>query len=338
VRSYHLETPGRPEGIVLRVEDDPLPGPTGILVRVHAAALNRRDLLILQRRYSLPAMPDVVPVSDGAGEVVAVGDAVTRFRVGDRVLGSYWPRWHDGRLRPELVDQLGCTLDGMLREYAVLDEQWAVPAPGDLSWVEAATLPCAGVTAWTSLFGEQPVRPGQTVLVLGTGGVSLFALQLARAAGCQVVATTSSGAKVARLLALGADHVVDVTECPDWGPRVRELTGGQGVDRVVETGGPDTIEQSMRAAARYAQIVLLITASARRSGIEIPNAAYASSLATIRRVFVGSRADLEALAGAVARLRLRPVVDRVFDFADAREAFRYYLRGEVFGKVVVRVS
>lgn len=342
MRAYHLEAFGKVEGIVLR--DDaaarPVPaGPTGIVVRVRAASLNKRDLLILHERYPLAAVPGVVPLSDGAGEVVAVGEAVTRFAVGDRVSCAYFPRWHDGRISPDFFDQPGCTLDGMLTEYAVLDEQWVVRVPDHLTWEEAATLPCAAVTAWNALTGADagPPLPGRSVLTLGTGPVALFAVQFAKLLGCRVVSTTSSEEKADRLKALGADAVVNYARIPEWGAEVRELTDG-GADLVVETGGPDTIEQSVRASSLHGEIALLTTGSATRAGIEISHAAYASSLATIRRVFVGSRAQFEAMNRAVAAHELHPVVDRVLPFEEAQAAYRGYAADSPFGKVVIRVG
>ncbi|MCX4776405.1 zinc-dependent alcohol dehydrogenase family protein [Streptomyces sp. NBC_01264] len=338
MRAYHLETFGTIEGIALRDHGGPRPvpaGPTGIVVRVRAASLNKRDLLILRERYPLPAVPGVVPLSDGAGEVVAVGEAVTRFAVGDRVSCTYFPRWRDGRITPDLVDQPGCTLDGMLAEYALLDEEWAVRVPHHLTWEEAATLPCAAVTAWNALTGGEggAPLPGQSVLTLGTGPVAPCAKLL----GCRVVSTTSSEEKADRLKALGSDAVLDYVRTPEWGSAVRELTDG-GADLVVETGGPDTIEQSVRASSLYGQIALLITASATKSGIGISHAAYASSLATIRRVFVGSRTQFESMNRAVATHGLRPAIDRVLPFEDAHEAYRGYAEDAPFSKVVVRVG
>lgn len=339
MRCYRLEKGGHLDGIVPREEPMPTPKPTDILVRVHAVSLNRRDALILHERYPLPSAPDVIPISDGAGEVVAVGAEVTRFQVGDRIVGGYWPRWHDGRLRPELLDQPGCTLDGMLTEYALLDQQWAVHVPGHLSWEEAATLPCAGVTAWNSIVGGEPLRPGQTVLTLGTGSVSLFALQFAKMLGCRVISTTSSEIKAGRLKALGADHVINYIDTPEWGQAVRELTEGRGADLIVETNGPATIEQSVRAAALYGQIVLLaVSAPTGRSHIEISGEAYGSTLATIRRIFAGNRADHEAMNQAISAHHLRPVIDRVFGFAETHDAFTYYLDGKPFGKVIIRID
>ncbi|WP_328924275.1 NAD(P)-dependent alcohol dehydrogenase [Streptomyces sp. NBC_00190] len=341
MRAYHLETFGDIEGIVRRDTGSAVPepaGPADIVVAVRAASLNRRDLLILNGRYPLPAVPGVVALSDGAGEVVAVGEAVTRFAVGDRVAGTYFPRWRSGRITPDALDQPGCTLDGMLAEYAVLDEQAAVRVPGHLTWEEAATLPCAAVTAWSALTGGEPLLPGRTVLTLGTGPVALFSVQFAKLLGCRVVATTSDADKADRLKALGADEVVDYVRIPEWGAKVKELTDGRGADLVVETGGPETIEQSVRASSLYGEIALLVTGSTRKAGIEVSHAAYASSLATIRRVFVGSRDRFEDMNLAVAAHELRPRVGRVHSFEEVHAAYRGYVADPPFGKVVIRVG
>jgi NADPH:quinone reductase-like Zn-dependent oxidoreductase len=334
MQAYHLERFGSVDGIVLGECREPACGPTEIVVRVQAASLNRRDIMILAQSYPLPARPGVVPLSDGAGEVVAVGSEVTRFGPGDRVTGSYFARWRDGRFAPDLVDQLGCTLDGMLAEFIVMDEQWAVRLPDHLGWDEAATLSCAGVTAWNTV-ASSGLAPGNTVLTLGTGGVSLFAIQFARLAGCRVIAVTSRGDKAERLRALGADHVIDRTATPGWGEAVRDLTGGGGADLIVETIGPETLDQSLVASALHGQIVLLITSSARRPRIELTGAEWAGKLTTLRRVFVGSRADLEAMVEAIAVHKLRPVIERTFPFAEAREAYGFFMGGDVFGKVVI---
>lgn len=338
MRAYRIQEFNRVEGIVLRTEDEPAPGPTDIVVRVRAASINRRDLMILHRMYPLAARAHVVPLSDGAGEVVAVGAAVTRFQVGDRVTGSYFPRWRDGRLANDLVDQLGCTVDGMAAEYAVLDEQWAVRLPDHLDWEEAACLSCAGVTAWCSVFGSGAARPGRTVLTLGSGDVSLFTVQFAKLAGCRVIATTSQDERADRLRQLGADEVVNYARTPAWGSAVRELTGGEGVDLVVETMGPATIEQSLAAVARYGEIVVLIWRSPDQPAMVLPAAVYGPTLATIRRLFVGPRVELEAMTRAVSLHRLRPVVDRVFEFERLHEAYGYTQQRSRFGKVVLRVA
>jgi NADPH:quinone reductase-like Zn-dependent oxidoreductase len=337
MRSYRLEKLGGVEGIVLSEGERPTPGPTEILLRVHAASLNRRDVLIMDGSYPLPSRQGVIPLSDGAGEVVAVGEAVTRFEVGDRVTGSYWPRWHDGRLRADLIDQLGCTVDGMLTEYALLDEKAAAAVPEHLTWAEAAGLTCAGVTAWTSLVGGEGLNPGQTVLTLGSGDVSLFAIQFAKLLGCQVISTTSSDAKAEGLRALGADHVINYVNTPDWAPEVRRLTGGAGADLIVETQGPATIEQSVRAAGLYGEIVLLRVSGGGAAGVQISGAAYSATMATIRREFVGSRTDLESMNQAISLHGLRPQVDREFGFDEAQDAYRYYLEDTSFGKVIINV-
>ncbi|MEY9910590.1 NADPH:quinone reductase-like Zn-dependent oxidoreductase [Catenulispora sp. MAP12-49] len=335
MRTYRLSGPGSPDDITLGTEDVPTPGPTQLLVKTRAASINRRDLLITAGRYPLPARTGVVPLSDGAGEVVAVGGAVSRFAAGDRITASYWPRWISGPLRPEVIDQLGCTVDGWLSEYALIDENAAVLVPDHLSWAEAAALPCAGVTAWNALTRPGTLVAGQTVLLLGTGDVSLFAAQLAKAMGCRVIATTSSAAKAERLRELGVDEVVDYAASPEWSKEVRALTGGTGADLVVETQGPATFGQSLRAAATYAQICLLWVVSPRPEVLTITEDDLSGSLATIRREFVGNRSELEALCRAVAAHRIRPVVDRVFGFGDAVEAYRSYRDEESFGKVVI---
>lgn len=333
MQSYRLEEFGDIGKLAVREVPMPEPGANQILVRVRATSLNRRDTMILNGTYPLTPRPGIVPLSDGAGEVVAVGDDVTRFAVGDRVTGSYFARWINGRMHPGIVDQLGCTLDGMLSEYALLDEQWAVRLPDHLSWQEAATFTCAGLTAWSTLTGSEIPKPGQWVLVIGSGGVALFALQFAKLMGCRVAAVTSRAEKADGLRALGADLVVTSTETPEWGMKLREATGG--IDLVVETGGPATFPQSLIASALYGRIVLLTVQDKNGKSIEIPGAVYQRSLVTIGRLFVGSRGGLEAMLAAVATHRLKPIIDKAFPFAKAREAYRYFEQGDVFGKVVI---
>lgn len=285
--SYQFEDFGDIEKLVVREAAMPQPTAGQILVRVHATSLNRRDAMILNGTYPLAPRAGIVPLSDGACEVVAVGDGVTRFAVGDRVTGSYFARWIDGRMHPGIVDQLGCTLDGMLSEYALLDEEWAVRLPDHLSWQEAATFTCAGLTAWSALTGAEIPKPGQWVLVIGSGGVALFALQFAKLMGCRVAAVTSRAKKAERLRALGADLVVAADETREWGMELRAATGG--IDLVVETGGPATFAQSLIASALYGRIVLLTVQDKNGKSVEIPGAIYQRSLVTIGRLFVGSR-------------------------------------------------
>jgi NADPH:quinone reductase-like Zn-dependent oxidoreductase len=338
MRTYVLQTAGDPAGIVAVERDVPTPGPHDVLVRVRAASLNKRDLFILNGTYPIPATPGVVPLSDGAGEVVATGDRVTRLRVGDRVAGNYFARWKAGPLAPDVFAQLGCTLDGMLTEYALLDEQWAVKIPEYLSWEQAATLPCAAVTAWNCLVGPVPVVAGQTVLTLGTGGVSLFVLQFAKALGARVIVTTSSQQKAERLRAMGADVVINYAEHSEWSGQVRAATEGKGADLVVETMGADTIEQSMRSVALHGQVMLLIVRGVQRPNLQISSEAYGATMATLRRVFVGNRGSFEAMNRALAQANIKPVVDRVFGFSQSQEAYRSYMQGRAFGKVVIAGS
>jgi NADPH:quinone reductase-like Zn-dependent oxidoreductase len=337
MRTYRLgRFGGGLDGLTMQEEMEQVPGPDQIIMRVHAASLNRRDTMILDGSYPLPSRDNVVPLSDGAGEIVAIGQAVTRFAVGDRVTGSYFARWIDGGLTPALIDQLGCTLDGMLSEYAVLDEQWAVRLPDHLDWREAASLSCAGLTAWSSLTGAGQILPGQWVLVIGTGGVALHALQFARLLGCRVAAVTSRGAKAGKLEELGADLVIDAGRTPEWGRAIREQTGG--IDLVVETGGPATFAQSLAACGLHGRIVLLTVQDSRGGSVEIPGALYQRSLVRIDRVFVGNRTGLETMLRAIDAHKMKPVIDRSFPFAEVREAYRHFQRGDLFGKVTVDIA
>src|SRR5271154_2202790 len=239
MEAYHIDHFGSVDGIVRRSSDDPQPGPKDVLMRVRSSSLNYRDLMVLKGGGRGPTKPGVIPLSDGAGEVAAIGDGVTRVKVGDRIAGCFHPRWFGGPIRSEyLTDRLGANLDGMLAEYAVVSEEAVVAMPSHLSFEEAATLPCAAVTAWVALTGHRRVTAGDTVLTQGSGGVAIFALQFARLLGAQVIATTSSNEKAERLKALGAAAVINYVETPDWDAKARELTDGRGVDCIVEIGGP----------------------------------------------------------------------------------------------------
>ncbi|MEV5875798.1 NAD(P)-dependent alcohol dehydrogenase [Streptomyces sp. NPDC052101] len=335
VRSYHLGSGGGLEGLSLRSHEPRTPGPGEVAVAVRAVSLGFRELLVLHGRYVLPVRPDVVPVSDGAGEVVAVGPDVRRVRPGDRVASTVFPHWLDGPLEPDLLPQLGGTLDGMLTELAILPETALVPVPGHLSYAEAATLPCAAVTAWNALTGDgHGVRGGQTVLTTGSGGVSLFAVQFAKLLGARVIATTGSPDKEGRLRDLGADEVVDRRDVPDWHSAVRALTGGRGVDRVIDTAG--TLEQSLKSVAVEGHVALVGSVSGAWSPID-PRLLFGVA-ATVRAVAVGSRAQFTAMNDAITAHRLRPVVDRVFPFERAAEAYRYYESASPLGKVVISVG
>jgi NADPH:quinone reductase-like Zn-dependent oxidoreductase len=313
--------------------DVPAPGRGQVLVRIRANALNYRDLVVARGEHP-NLRPGLVPLSDGAGEVVGIGTEVDRVRVGDRVVASYNQAWISGPPEAEFLGgMLGGWIDGVLAEYVLLDQQGVVRLPDHLSFEEGATLPCAGVTAWSSLTCGAPLRAGQTVLVQGTGGVSIFALQIALLSGCRVIATTSSEAKAERLRALGADHVVNYVETPDWGRAVREATGGRGVDRIVEVGGPGTLEQALGCAAVGAQIALVGYVAGLGAQIN-PRLLMRPGLG-VHGLAVGSRSDLAALAAALEARRVRPVIDRVFPFEDAKPAYRHLESRGHFGKVVI---
>jgi NADPH:quinone reductase-like Zn-dependent oxidoreductase len=322
----------------LKVTDypQPQPGHQEILLKVRAVSLNYRDLLVVKGIYN-PKMPlPRVPVSDGVGEVVQVGPGVTRVKTGQRVAGIFMQKWLAGDVNEARArSALGGAIDGMLAEYVVLNEEGVVAVPEHLSDEEAATLPCAAVTAWQGLVTDGQVKPGDSVLVQGTGGVSLFALQFARLAGARVLITSSSDAKLQRARELGAAEGINYKTTPEWGERVRELTGGRGVDHVVEVGGAGTLGQSLRAVRMGGQISLIgILASGTGQVNPLP---ILMKRVRVQGVFVGPRQTFEDMNRAITAHNLRPVVDRVFPFAEAVEALRYLESAAHFGKVCIRL-
>lgn len=315
----------------------PAPGPGEVLIRVRACSLNYRDQLIVKGQYFGGAIDrDLTPLSDGAGEVEAVGDGVTAFAPGDRVAGTFFQNWRAGPPNPDPGVALGAPpAAGMLSEYVVLPERGVVPIAASLSFEEAATLPCAGVTAWNALMeGPRAVGPGSSVLVLGTGGVSLLALAIARAAGARVIATSSSDEKLARIRALGADETINYRTTPDWGAAAATLAGG-GVDHVVEVGGAGTLAQSMAAVGFNGEVALIGVLT--RSGETGPHALMLKG-ASLRGIFVGSAAMAIALNRAIDATGIKPAVDRVFAFDEAKAAYDYQSSPHLFGKVVIRVD
>lgn len=337
MKAYEIETGGASLDALHRVErNDPEPGPGEVLVRVRAAALNARDQAVVAGRYRGQAVQrPTIPLSDGAGDVVAVGSGVSRFAVGDRVAGMFFQGWIDGRFRPEYGSRsLGSPLDGMLAESVVLDQDGLVKVPSNLDFDQAATLPCAAVTAWHALMAWGAVRPGETVLAIGTGGVSIFALQFAKAAGARVVITSSSDEKLERARALGADETVNYRATPEWEREVLRLTDGRGADRVVEVGGA-TLPQSLAALAFGGRIHLAGFVSGREFSMAAP--AFVGKNATLESVNVGSGTMFEAMNHAIDQNGIVPVVDRVFGFDDAMEAYRYQVSDALFGKVVISI-
>ncbi|GAA0319728.1 NAD(P)-dependent alcohol dehydrogenase [Sphingomonas oligophenolica] len=317
--------------------EKPAPGPGEILIRVHACSLNYRDQAIVKGQYfGGPISRDLTPLSDGAGIVEAVGDGVTGYKPGDRVAGTFFQNWRAGPPNPNPGVALGAVpADGMLSEYVVLPEQGIVPLAETLSFEEAATLPCAGVTAWNALMeGPRAVGPGSSVLILGTGGVSLLALAIAKAAGARVIATSSSDEKLARVRALCADEVINYRTTPDWGVAAARLAGG-GVDHVVEVGGAGTLQQSMAAVGYNGEVALIGVLT--REGETGPHALMLKG-ASLRGIFVGSASMAIALNRAIDATGIKPQIDRVFAFDQARQAYEYQASPDLFGKVVIRVD
>lgn len=337
MKSYYASKAGGLAGLIVKEHTISQPGKGEILMKVKATALNFRELMIIiSGTYPLPVKEPFVPIADGAGEVVAVGEGVTIFKVGDRVAAVVFPQWRDGPFSIEFSEQLGGSLDGMLTEYKILPEHAVVSVPAHLTWEEAAAFPCAGVTAWNALTGGRRLMAGETVLTLGTGGVSLFAIQFAKLFGARVIATTSSDEKAVRLKHIGVDEVINYRANPDWHVTVRELTGGHGADHIIEVGGAGTLEKSLKAMTLTGEISLIGWLSNDKPLIDIN--IFASTVGSMRRIAVGSRAHNIEMNRAVSTANLRPVVDRVFHFTEAQEAFEYFASGKYFGKVVISNS
>lgn len=336
MKAYHLTAQTGPDALQLNDVPEPHPGPGQVTVRVRATALNYRDLLIASGRYAAPVTLPLIPLSDGAGEIAAVGAGVTRWRPGDRVAGTFFQNWQTGPIRREASQAaLGGSLNGMLAEIVALAAEGVVAVPAHLSFEEAATLPCAAVTAWNAVVTTGKVAADQTVLVLGTGGVSLFALQFAKLHGARVLVTSSSEEKLARATALGADATINYRTTPDWDQAVLRLTDQRGVDQVVEVGGRDTFPKSLRALALGGTISVIGGVSGFSSEVPLPDIFWRSAL--VRGIYVGNRDMFEAMNRAIAHHHLTPVVDRVFPFAEAPAAYRYQESGAHFGKVVIRL-
>ncbi|HLP25003.1 MAG TPA: NAD(P)-dependent alcohol dehydrogenase [Acidobacteriota bacterium] len=322
----------------LRLADAALPQPARgeVLVRWRAFSLNYRDLVIVEGSY-LPQLPmPFVPLSDGAGEIVAVGDGVTDWQIGDRVVGHYVQSWQSGRATPESLRLAlaSAALPGVAREFSVLPAHGIVRLPAHLSFEEGATLPIAAVTAWNALFAPRDLLPGATVVLEGTGGVSLFGLQLAHAAGLRTIITSSSDEKLARARSLGADATVNYRTTPEWSRRVREFTDGRGADLALEVGGPATFAEAARSVRLGGRIAII----GFLSGHTLPVDALSliGNLTTVHGLRVGSRADFIALNCALEHHAIHPTIDRVFPFEELPEAFARLSRGEHFGKIVIR--
>jgi len=329
-----VKKPGGLDKLVIETRDDPKPKPGEVLVRVRASSLNYHDFIVVLG--GIPTPDGRIPMSDGAGEVVALGDGVTKWKVGDKVISLFFPNWQSGQVEAagfasvpgDGADGFGCELyAGPETAFTRMPEGW--------SFEEAATLPCAALTAWRGMFVETRTKPGDWVLVQGTGGVSIFALQFAKAAGARVIATSSSEAKLEKLRSLGADHVINYKENPDWGKTAFEMTGGRGVDEVVEIGGPGTMAQSINAC-RPGGHISLIGVLTGISG-EVPTAALFSRNITLSGITVGSRRHQEDMVDAINATGLRPVIDSTFPLDQIAAAFAHQASQQHFGKIVLTI-
>ncbi|HKD68121.1 MAG TPA: NAD(P)-dependent alcohol dehydrogenase [Candidatus Binataceae bacterium] len=337
MNAYEIKNEGGTGRLALVDRPKPVPGPGEVLIRVRATSLNYRDLLTVRGRMGGATKPGLIPLSDGAGEVAEVGAGVSRVRVGDRVAAIFNPAWISGRARSGMADSSlgGGTTDGMLREYALLHESAVVHMPEHLSFEEAATLPCAGVTAWNALVPTGRVAAGDTVVVQGTGGVSIFGLQFARLCGARVIATTGSEGKMARLRELGADEVINYKTTPQWDQRVMELTSGEGANHILDVGGAGTLAPALQAIAAggFITVIGLLTGV----GGEINPLGILFRAAHVVGIRVGSREMFEDMNRAISVNRMRPVIDRVFQFEEAAGALDHLASGKHFGKVCIRV-
>lgn len=315
----------------------PKPGPGQILLRMKAASLNFRDLLTVQGLYNPKQPLPLIPCSDGVGEIVEVGAGVSKFKVGDRVAATFFQGWVGGEPTHEKVaTTLGGPLDGVLVEYLLTHELGVVPVPAHLSDEQAATLPCAALTAWNALCCQGTTRPGDTVLVQGTGGVALFALQFAKVMGACVIVTSSSDEKLERAATMGADHGINYRKSPKWGKEARDLTGGRGVDHVIELGGAGTLQESFLAVRLGGQISLIgvLAGPARELNI-LP---ILMKNIRVQGIFVGNREQFESMNRAIERNGLQPVVDRIFPFEEVPKAFEFMAGQGHFGKICVSIA
>jgi NADPH:quinone reductase-like Zn-dependent oxidoreductase len=338
MRRYEIREPKGIGSLECVEVASPSPGPGQVLVEMKAWSLNYRDLAMPRGGYpgndKVSTAPPLVPLSDGAGEVIGVGPGVNGFSLGDRVITSFFQRWPGGELGAEgHASALGGAVDGVLSERVVLHQEGLVVAPPSLSFEQAATLPCAGVTAWAALTSA-PTCPGDNVLLLGTGGVSIIALQLAKAMGARVIITSSSAQKLERARQLGADETINYSEEPEWDRRALALTGGVGVDHVLEVGGLGTLERSMRATRISGTISLIgvLASSPEHNPSPLP---VMFKRQTLRGIYVGSRRMLEDLCRAVEVNRIVPVIDRAFGFDDVQAAYRHLKSGQHLGKIVI---
>jgi NADPH:quinone reductase-like Zn-dependent oxidoreductase len=337
LKCYELQGPHGIDGLALVDKPVPEPAEGEVLVRLKAATLNYRDLITVKGGYGSRQKFPLVPVSDGAGVIDRVGPGVRDFVSGDRVIGSFFESWIGGEpSEAKMRRALGGSVDGVLAEYRIFPAHALVRTPDHLSDIEAAALPCAGLTAWSAVIKLGGVKPGQTVLTQGTGGVSLFAIQFAKMCGARVIATSSSDAKIERLKHLGADHTLNYKATTDWGKKARDWSG-HGVDLVVEVGGVGTLNASIRATRIGGTIAFIgVLAGPPPSDLRLPLMVMQQQ--RLQGVTVGSVEDLQAMVDAIAADRMKPVIDKVFAFDQAKQAFAHMESGAHFGKVAIAID
>lgn len=329
-----VKKPGGLGNLIIENRPDPKPRAGEVLVRVRASSLNYHDFIVALG--GIPTPDGRIPMSDGAGEVVAVGEGVTKWKTGDKVISLFFPNWQSGQVEAAgFASVPGDGADGFGCELYAGPETAFTRMPKGWTFDEAATLPCAALTAWRGMYVETRTKPGDWVLVQGTGGVSIFALQFAKATGARVIATSSSEAKMEKLRALGADHVINYKETPDWGKKAFELTGGRGVDEVVEIGGPGTMAQSINAC-RPGGHISLIGVLTGVSG-EVPTAALFSRNITVSGITVGSRRQQEDMVDAIDATGFKPVIDSRFPLDQIAAAFAHQASQQHFGKIVLTI-
>jgi NADPH:quinone reductase-like Zn-dependent oxidoreductase len=338
MRAYQLPKGGAGIEALARIDlPEPKPQHRQVVVKVGACSLNFRDLGIVRGTYRMPVRDNIVPLSDGAGEVVEVGGGVTRVKAGDKVAGCFFQRWPGGKPSQNVqASALGGSIDGMLAEYAILEEDGVVKIPAHLSVEEGATLPCAAVTAWHAMVQHAKLIAGQTVLLQGTGGVSIFGLQFAHAMGVIAVITSSSDEKLKRATMLGAAHAINYKTAPDWEKAAVAFTGGRGVDHVVEVGGAGTLARSFGAIRIGGKISMIGSLSG--AATELNPGLILGRRANVQGISVGSTEMFEAMNAAIAANKIKPVIDRVFGFDEVQSAYKHMASGTHFGKIVIRVG
>ena len=334
MRAYEIVSDGGVDALALNDRQSPGPGKGELLIAVRASSINYRDLSTIEDPVARGIKYPLIPNSDGAGEVISVGAGVTHFKTGDRVAGCFFQNWTDGRITAAaMASAMGGAIDGILAEEALLSEAGAVPVPVHMSYEEASTLPCAGLTAWNCLVEQGGLKAGNTALFLGTGGASIAGLQIAKMMGARAIITSSSDEKLERAKGLGADELINYREIPDWESRVLELTDGNGVDVTIETGGGGTLEKTIEATRIGGTISLI---GVLTGGTINPTSVMRKSI-RMQGVYVGNRRMFEEMNAALTVNQVHPVIDQVFDFEDARSAYHSMRAAGHFGKLVVKL-